>query len=253
MEHCAERNILYICTPFGYQAAKELDEIDVPAFKIGSGEVADPHFLKYVASFGRPMIISTGMCDEHDVDTIRRIMESADVEFAILHCLSEYPPQFSHFRLTIIGRLAAMFPGHVIGFSDHAKVNYASFAAVALGAGIIEKHFILGADIPGPDQDESVDYAGLHDLVVGCRCIKMALQGGDLKRLSEEETGVAKWAHRSVIATCDIPAGSIISRDMLTTKRPGDGILANCLDDVVGATAKINIRQNSKIRWEDIS
>jgi sialic acid synthase SpsE len=248
---CKKNGIEYLCTPFGYEAADELDSIGVDAFKIGSGEVTDFGFISHVASFGKPMIVSTGMCDESTVMEVYSILNEIGVDFSLLHCVSEYPPSYGHIRLGVIKRMLEVYPDIIVGFSDHAKSNYAAFASVALGARIIEKHFILG-DMPGPDLEVSLDFDGLCDLVLGCHLVESAMSGGDRREITDEEAEIATWANRSVVALGNIRKGAEITRGMLTTKRPSGGIPARYIGTVVGRTAIKDIVNNSQIQWSDL-
>jgi N-acetylneuraminate synthase len=253
MEHCNRHDILYLCTPFGYKAVDELASLGVDVVKVGSGEVMDFGFLEHIASHKLKMIVSTGMCTWEDITNIYNFLTDIKADFSMLHCISEYPPQYNHVNLNMIPEMIRKFCDRVIGFSDHTPDNYTSFAAVALGASIIEKHFILSKNVPGPDANVSIDVDGLKDLVYGARKVHSAMMPVDkIRNVSSEEKRISEWARRSVVSMVDIIKGTLIREDMLATRRPGTGIPANMMKDVVGRRAKHNISMNELITWDDI-
>ena len=167
MEYCKQIGIMYLCTPFSLKAAYELNEIGVDAFKIGSGEMTDIPTLKAIAALGKPMIVSTGMSTMEEIARTYHALEETGVPFAFTNCLSEYPPKYEDVNLNVIGKMKEAFPKAVIGHSDHTPDLYTCYAAVALGANIIEKHVILSKQTPGPDQTVSIDFDDLYHLVDG--------------------------------------------------------------------------------------
>ena len=248
--HCAETGIGYLCTPFSYKAAQELNELDVEAFKIGSGEMADIPSLRKIARFRRPMILSTGMSTLEEIDETVIALREEGAEFALLNCVSEYPPIYEDINLRVIETMRGRYPDAVIGHSDHTPDLYTCFAAVALGACIIEKHVIIDRGTPGPDQSVSIDMAQLHELVSGIRKIERAL--GSEKRVQPRERQIREWAFRSVVSLVDIEPGHTITADMVWTKRPGTGIPSKKLPEVIGKRARVSIAANSLLQWDDI-
>jgi len=246
--NCDQHGILYLCTPFSRKAAEEIAEL-VPAFKIGSGELTDLPSLKVIASFGKPMILSTGMAtwDEIDetVDTLRPIND----QLILMNCTSEYPPKYEDINLGIIKQLEERYR-LPIGHSDHTPDIYTSLAAVAMGAKVIEKHIILDRRQPGPDQSVSIEPYELHQLVNGIRKIEAAM--GDEKRVWDLESPVRCWAHRSVVSLVDIPAGTVLTAEHVWTKRPGTGIPAKHLEEILGRKAKRDILGSSLLEWDDV-
>lgn len=247
---CQESGIMYLCTPFSYKAALELNELKVEAFKIGSGEMTDIPSLQKIARLGRPMILSTGMSTLEEIDETVEALKPEKVDLALLNCVSEYPPVYQDINLGVIRTMQQRYPGVVIGHSDHTPDLYTSFAAVALGAAIIEKHVIIDKLQTGPDQSVSIDMTELHDLVSGIRKIERAL--GSEKRVHGRERPIREWAFRSVVAVTDIKAGQKIAADMVWTKRPGTGIPSKRLKDVIGKMAKVDIPVNTLLRWQDL-
>lgn len=250
MRECARAGIQYLCTPFSYKAAAELNELGVPAFKIGSGEMTDIPSLRKIARFKKPMVLSTGMCTLDEIDDTVRALRDEDASLALLNCVSEYPPVYEDINLRVIQILRERYPDLVIGHSDHTPDLYTCYAAVTLGACIIEKHVILDKLQPGPDQSVSIDMVDLHALVGGIRKIEKAM-GGE-KRVHLREGQIREWAFRSVVSVKTIAAGQTITPDMVWTKRPGTGIPSKRLPEVIGKTARIQIPANTLLRWEDL-
>lgn len=250
LKYCKEIGILYLCTPFSLKAAYELDEIGVSAFKIGSGEMTDTPTLKKIAKLGKPMIVSTGMSTMEEIRRTYQVLVETGVDFAFTNCLSEYPPKYEDVNLNVIGEMKREFPKAVIGHSDHTPDLYTSYAAVALGASIIEKHVILNKQTPGPDQTVSIDFEDLYHLVDGIRKIELSL--GNRKVVHEDEKSIREWAFRSIVALVDIKQGDIITQDMIWSKRPGTGIPSYKMTEVIGRKAKMDIASNTLIKWEEL-
>jgi len=250
LNYCKDVGIIYLCTPFSYKAACELKEICVNSFKIGSGEMTDITSLKAISALGNSMIISTGMSTLDEVKRTYLAMKDWGVLFAFTHCVSEYPPNYEDMNLRVIKTLMAEFTDIVIGHSDHTPDNFTSFAAVALGAKIIEKHVILDKNIPGPDQSVSIDMNDLADLVEGIRKIEASM--GCEKKVHEKEKQIRKWAFRSIVTTQDIPAGSVLTQEMLWTKRPGTGIPSCEMPSIIGKKVNKSLKANTLLQSEDI-
>lgn len=248
--YCKEIGIQYLCTPFSLKAAYELNEIGVDAFKIGSGEMTDIPTLVKIAELQKPMIISTGMCTIEEIQNTYETLVSTGVEFAFTNCLSEYPPRYEDVNLNVIGILKEKFPHAVIGHSDHTPDLYTCFAAIALGASIIEKHVITNKQMAGPDQSVSIDFYDLHCLSEGIRKIEVAL--GNEKKVNEKEQEIRNWAFRSIVALKDIPIGTKITQDMIWSKRPGTGIPSLKMEEIIGKVAIENIKVNTLLKWTDI-
>ena len=242
---CENIGIQYLCTPFSLKAAQELDSIGVDAFKIGSGEMTDIPFLIEVAKMGKPMIISTGMSNHFDwLLPYKHIADLTD--FIFLDCISGYPPNYNEINLS-----SFRAPTKAIGLSDHTPTNYTAFAAVALGAKVIEKHFVLDRKIIGPDDAVSLEPFELAELVKGIRIIEQAL--GHEKKVHESEKPIMAWARRSVVSIADIAAGEKFTQDNIWTKRPGGGIEPVYIYDIFGKVAKKAIVKGNQIEWEMVS
>lgn len=249
-KYCDSIGITYLCTPFSYKAACELEEAGIAyAFKIGSGEMTDIPSLLKIAEFGKPMIISSGMCTLEELDRTYRALKETGVPLAFTNCLSEYPPVYEDVNLGVISKMKVRYPDVVIGHSDHTPDLYTCFAAVALGASIVEKHVILNKLTPGPDQTVSIDFNDLHQLVDGVDKVYRSM--GSEKKVRPKEEIIRQWAFRSIVSTRDISEGEIIEQDMIWSKRPGTGIPSHKMNEVIGRKARRDIRKNELLAYED--
>lgn len=248
---CEKVGIHYLCTPFSYAAAKDLLKIGVDAFKIGSGEMTDIPSLLKIASLGKPMLLSTGMCTYEEIDETYGALKASGIPFSLFNCVSEYPPKYEDINLRVLEEMRRRYPDLLIGHSDHTPDVYTCFAAVPLGARFIEKHVTLDKRSPGPDQSVSIDMRDLRDLVDGTRKIEAAL--GSVKRVHDKERPVRVWAHRSVVSVRDIPAGATITEEQVWTKRPGTGIPSKDLPKVLGRKAARQIPKDTILSWKDLA
>ena len=250
-KYCDEIGITYLCTPFSYKAAYDLEKEGLAyAFKIGSGEMTDIPSLKRIAEFGKPMIISSGMCTLEELDRTYNALKGTGVPLAFTNCLSEYPPVYEDVNLGVLRVMQDRYPDVVIGHSDHTPDLYTCYAAVILGASIIEKHVILNKMTLGPDQTVSIDFMELHNLVDGCQ--KVFKASGNEKKVRTKEKSIREWAFRSIVSTCEIKAGTVITQEMIWSKRPGTGIPSWKMDEIIGKTAIKDIRENMLISYEDL-
>lgn len=248
--HCARKGVIYLSTPFSREAADRLHAMDVPAFKIGSGECNNLPLLDHIAKFGKPMILSTGM---NDLPSIRRSVAVLEgrVPFALMHCTSMYPTPYDKVRLGAIADLMQAFPGAPIGLSDHSLNIWTCLGAVALGASLLEKHFTISRSWPGPDTGISIEPQELNDLVEGSRAIWLARGGA--KTILPEEQPVIDFAYATVVSIAPIRAGEIFSLSNVWVKRPGTGPLkADRFDDVLGKRAACDIAPERHVTPADI-
>ncbi|MFC1827291.1 N-acetylneuraminate synthase family protein [Thermodesulfobacteriota bacterium] len=249
--YCDQIGITYLCTPFSYKAAWELNQADLLyAIKIGSGEMTDIPSLLKMTDFAKPMIISTGMCTLEEIDRTYNALMPSGVPLAFTNCLSEYPPVYEDVNLGVIPIMRERYSNAVIGHSDHTPDLYTCYAAVAMGACIIEKHVILNKLTPGPDQSVSIDFNDLHVLCDGVKKIHLAL--GCEKKVQEREAAIRLWAFRSIVSTVDIKKGDIITQDMVWSKRPGTGIPSYKMNEIIGCKAGSDIKENTLIQYEDL-
>ena len=251
MSYCREIGIVYMCTPFSYKAADEMIGLGLDAIKIGSGEMTDiPSLVRMAKTFAKPMIVSTGMSTYEEIDRTYNALAQTSVPLALTYCVSEYPPIYEDMNLRSIELMRERYPRAVIGHSDHTPDLYTCFAAVTLGAKIIEKHVILDKRQPGPDQSVSIDFRDLAALVDGVRKIEASL--GSEKKVHGKEVAIRTWAFRSIVSTCAIRRGEKITGEMLWSKRPGTGIPSRFRDDIIGRIALRDIPSNTLLKWEDV-
>ncbi len=249
-EYCDKVGILYMCTPFSYAAAKDISDL-VSVFKIGSGEMTDLPSIEAISDIGLPMILSTGMSTFEEIDRTYNFLENKHQSFALLNCLSEYPPVYEDLNLGVITSMRERYLKAVIGHSDHTPDIYTSFAAVTLGAKIIEKHVILDKNQPGPDQSVSIEFNQLKNLVTGIRQIEVSL--GKDKIIHKKEEEIRAWAFRSLVSIKDIAKGEIISKQNIWCKRPGTGIPSSKMNEVLGLYSSRKIPANTLLSWEDFT
>lgn len=247
-QYCDELGIIYLCTPFSKKAAIEINDL-VPAFKIGSGELTDIPSLKVIAGLHKPLILSSGMSVIEEIDeTINSLMPIND-QLILMNCTSEYPPKYEDINLGVIKILKERY-NIPIGHSDHSPDIYTSFAAVAVGAKLIEKHIILDRKQPGPDQSVSIEPFELYQLVNGVRKIELAL--GFEKKINKLEMPIRSWAHRSIVTLKDILAGTVLTEDLIWTKRPGTGVPAKHIESFLGKKTIKDLGKDKLIKWDDI-
>ncbi len=249
LAYCRDRKILFLSTPFDEDSADFLEQLGVRAYKIPSGEITNLPYLAHIARKGKPMIVSTGMSTLGEVETaVDTIRENGNPVIALLHCVSQYPAPPEASNLRAMSTLAQAF-GVPVGFSDHTMGIEIALAAVALGARVIEKHLTLDRDLPGPDHRASATPEEFKAMVAGIRKIEAAFGDGQ-KRPAACESDVRSVARKSLVAAVDIPAGMVIERQMLATKRPGTGLLPGMLPAVIGRVAKVDIPADGLITWE---
>lgn len=247
-EYSDEKGILFLSTPHTSDAAGFLDSL-VPAHKIGSGDLTNLPFLKMVARYGKPIILSTGMGNLEEVqEAVNAILTEGNKQLVLLHCVTSYPAEIKKLNLRAMETMHEVFDLPV-GFSDHTIGVLASVAAVALGACVIEKHFTLDKGLPGPDHQASLEPRDLAQLVASIRAIEAAL-GDGLKRPTTEEEQMKQIVRKSLVAAESIPRGSEISREVISIKRPGSGIAPKELDSVVGRIALVDIEKDTLLTWE---
>ena len=247
--HSSDRGLIFLSTPFSRAAADRLRMMNLPAYKIGSGECNNYPLIDHIASFGKPLIISTGMNNIESIGSTVSIVRARKIPFALLHCTSMYPTPYSHVRLDAINDIRQNFPDAVIGFSDHSLGIYAALGAISLGACILEKHFTSSKDWPGPDVPISIDAAELAELIKGSRAIYEA--GGGTKEILPEEKQTIDFAYACVVATDDIKEGDLLTRTNTWVKRPGTGeIKAGQYDSVLGLLAMCDIARDAQISWQ---
>lgn len=236
-DYCNARGILFLSTPFDLESVDYLHSIGMPIFKIPSGEVTNlPHMLK-IARLGRPVIMSTGMCELLEVRfALETLEQNGAGEVTLLHCNTEYPTPYADANLRAIETLRREFPGHKVGFSDHTLGPEAAVAAAAMGAAVIEKHITLDHNMEGPDHLCSLEPHELAAMVKSIRRVEEML-GTGVKEPTPSERKNIEIARKSILAKTAIRKGEIFTEDNLTVKRPGSGISPLRWYDVIGSAA----------------
>lgn len=237
---CRERSMLFLSTPFEEQSADLLEQLDLPLFKVPSGELTNLPFLQHLARKGRPLILSTGMSTLGEVETaVATIAAAGTPPLALLHCTTQYPTPMADVNLRAMTTLATAF-GLPVGYSDHTVGITVPIAAVALGACIVEKHFTIDRSLPGPDHAASLEPAELRAMVAAIRATEAAL-GDGVKRPMPSEAACAPIARKSLIAARDLPAGTRLRAADLVIKRPGTGLSPALRDHLVGLTLTCDV------------
>lgn len=248
--HAEEHGVIFFSSPFSIEAVELLERVGNPVYKIASGEVTNPPLIRAIARTGKPVIISTGMSGLEEVDGAVAILREYDAPFIVLQCTSNYPCPPEKVNLRAMHTLGERY-GVPVGLSDHTPDVHTSIAAVALGAVAIEKHFTLSKRLHGPDHHASLTQEELERLVTGARQVLPALGDGTKVRDPELDPARATF-EKSVVAATDIAEGATIDEAMLTTKRPGNGIPATKLGDVVGRRAARTIPANELLAEADL-
>jgi sialic acid synthase SpsE len=245
------KGMIFISTPFSRAAADRLERMGVSSYKIGSGECNNYPLIEYIASFGKPMIVSTGMNNIESVAKTVKILEDKNVAYALLHTTNLYPTPSHLVRLGAMEELQREFPNAVIGLSDHTTSNLACFGAVALGASILERHFTDRMDRIGPDIINSMDPVAMKELIIGST--EIAKMRGGKKEAAEEEKVTIDFAFASVVTIKDIKKGDKFTEKNLWVKRPGTGeILAEDYKNIIGKIASRDIDNDCHLKKKDI-
>ena len=233
--YCYEKKIQFLSTPFDYKSIECLENLDMPIYKIPSGEITHLPYLRQIAKKQKPIIMSTGMATIDEIKDAITILLSNGLtknQISLLHCTTEYPCPFNEVNLNAIKTIKETF-NVPVGYSDHTEGISISLAAVAMGATIIEKHFTLDKTLPGPDHKASLAPNELKELVQGIRQIEKAM-GNGIKKPSKAERKNINVARKSIVAKENIQKGEIFSEKNLICKRPGDGLSAIKWDSIIG-------------------
>ena len=250
-KYVIEKGLIFISSPFSKAAIDRLIKMDVPAFKIGSGECNNYPLIKHIAKEGKPIILSTGMNTLESVGRAVDIFREFKVQYALLHCTNVYPTPPELVRLGAMIELKENFPDGIVGLSDHTVTNYPALGAIALGACIIERHFTDSREREGPDISCSMDPHDLKELIDASKIIKLA-RGGQ-KGPVEEENSTIDFAYASVVTIREIEADEELSMDNIWVKRPGTGeILAAEFDSIIGKKSAKAIPNDTQLKLEDI-
>ncbi len=243
--------LIFMSTPFSRRAAERLEDFDVKIYKIGSGEMNNYPLLDYIASFGKPMIVSTGMNDMRSVDRAVNILEKRGINYALMHTTNLYPTEPRLVRLGAMQQLMNQYPERPIGLSDHTTNNNACIAAMALGAKLVERHFTDSMERTGPDIVCSMDYENLK-LLIEASCEIPSMLGGNKEEAVEEKV-TSDFAFASVVTIKPVRTGEIFTRDNIWVKRPGTGeLLADQYELILGKRASVDIANDVLLKREMI-
>ncbi len=244
------KGMIFISTPFSRAAANRLESWDVPAYKIGSGECNNYPLLEHISSFGKPIILSTGMNTIESITKAVRIFEKHNVQYALLHTTNLYPTPNHLVRLGALKDIQNAFPNTVFGLSDHTVSNHACLAAVALGASILERHFTDHMNRTGPDIVCSMDETNCQELIEGSHIIWQ--QRGGKKEPAKEEKVTIDFAFATVCSIQPIKKGQTLTMNNVWVKRPGTGpILAEHFSAILGKVATRDIDTDEHLNWSD--
>ena len=245
-EYCDRVGIQFLSTPFDLKSVDFLIDLGVPFFKIPSGEITNYPYLIKIAHTGKPVVMSTGMCEPDEILAAINVLEkNGSGEITLLHCNTEYPTPLKDVNLYAMRTMKKMF-GKKVGYSDHTKGIEVPVAAVALGACVIEKHFTLDKNMPGPDHKASLEPDELGRMVKNIRNIEIAL-GDGVKRVSESERKNIAIARKSIVARRNIQEGEILTEENLAVKRPGTGINPMQWMEVLGTRAVRDFKEDELI------
>lgn len=246
-EYARKRDITVFSTPFDETAVDLLESLNAPAYKIASFELVDLPLIKYVARTGKPMIMSTGMANEDEIEeAVTTAREAGCNDLILLHCISSYPAPIDQANLRQIPELAQRFRT-LTGLSDHTMGITASVAAVAVGACVIEKHFTLSRSDKGPDSEFSLEPSELEQLCQGARDAWLALGRTGFER-KKAEMG-SKIFRRSIYIVRDLPAGHLITAEDIRRVRPGFGLMPKHFDELLGRKLKVDVKRGTATEW----
>ena len=247
--YCRQKNIQFLSTPFDLESINLLHDLGMKTFKIPSGEITNLPYLRKIGVLKKEIILSTGMADLGEIEDALDVLTGAGTklkDITVLHCNTEYPTPFEDVNLKAMLTIKAAFPGVNIGYSDHTLGIEIPIAAVAMGATIIEKHFTLDKNLPGPDHKASLEPNELKAMVCAIRNIEKAL-GNGIKKPSPSELKNKPIVRKSIVAARDIRKGKPFTEKNLTAKRPGTGISPMRWDEVIGQNASRDYKQDDLI------
>jgi N,N'-diacetyllegionaminate synthase len=249
--YCEEKGILFISTPFDFESVDLLEKLNIPLYKISSGDLTNIPLLRYIGKLNKPMIISTGMASLGEVETaVDAIKKVGNEKISLLHCTSNYPTAYNDVNLNAMTTLKNAFKLPV-GYSDHTEGIEVPIAAVSMGAEIIEKHFTLDKNMEGPDHKASLNPMELKAMVSSIRNIEKAL-GDGIKRCNENEENTKKVARKSIVARINIRKGESITYENVTFKRPSGGLSPVFIDEIIGKVAVKDILIEDFITFDNI-
>lgn len=249
-EYCRSQNITFMCTPWDRTSADFLSAIGVPAFKVASADLTNFDLLEYLVLKGKPILLSTGMSTEPEIEATYRFMKESGVPFALLHCNSTYPAPFRNINLRYLQTLQQKYDVP-IGYSGHEKGISVSVVAASMGASIIERHLTMDRTLRGPDHASSLEPQGFSRMVRDIRNVEEAM-GEPKKWMTRGEMMNRTVLGKSLVAAVDIPEGTVLTRSMITSKSPGKGISPQRIGDLIGKPAVRAIRADEEFTERDL-
>lgn len=250
-QYCKTKNILFLSTPFGREALEFLMSIEVPIIKLSSTEVTNHPYLRRVASFGKPIILSTGMSYLEEIESAVQVIRSeGNNDIAVLHCTTDYPTKLEDVNIRCIHTMQEALQIEV-GYSDHTEGVDAAIAAVALGATIIEKHITLDKEMEGPDHKASMVEKEFESYITSIRNAQKLL-GEGIKKPTKVELPMRLAVRRSIVAKGEIEKGTVLTEELLEYKRPGTGLSPIYMQQIIGKQVVRAIKNDEMIRLEDI-
>jgi len=253
LEYCNRKNVAFFSTAFDVEGLSYLDSLGLNLFKVPSGEITNYPYLRTLAEFGKPVILSTGMSTLMDIEKALEVLEQGIDRsmITILHCNTEYPTPMEDVNLKAMNTIESHFKTSV-GYSDHTMGIEVPIAAVALGARVIEKHFTLDRELPGPDHKASLEPKELIEMVRTIRNIEQALSGSGIKEPSVSEKRNISIARKSIHAKTDLKKGSTLKEEDLIPLRPGDGISPMEWENIIGKELLADYSSFQKIQLSDL-
>lgn len=251
-KYCDEKGIIFMTTPFQKDVVDLLEELDIAAYKVASGDMDYYPLLDYISKTGKPVVLATGMAYIDEVkEAVNRITNGKTKEIAILHCISNYPPKTEDINLKSILTLKEEFD-FPVGLSDHSMGITIPVAAVAMGANIIEKHFTISRELEGMDHFYALEPNELKQMITEIRKLEKAM-GTGIKCPVQREFPERHYARRGIIAACNLKAGQVIKEEHLDYVRPVNGIESKYYKEVIGRKVNKDIKQDDPVRWEDLA
>ncbi len=238
-EYCKKKNIIYFCTPWDEKSLSVLEEMDVPLYKVASADLTNIPLIAKLAATNKPLILSTGMSTQEEVEVTVDYLKSKQASFALLHCNSTYPAPFHDINLLWLNKLKDIHP--LIGYSGHERGIAVSLAAVALGAKIIERHFTLDRKMEGPDHAASLEFVDFSRLVEGIRQVEESLGVGEVRLISQGEMINRENLSKSLVASRDLQIGHVVTESDIDVKSPGQGLSPRYYESLVGKTLVRNL------------
>lgn len=249
---CDERGVMFLSSPFSEEAVDLLEQVGLERYKIPSGEVSNIPLLRRIASLRKPVILSSGMSSWEELDAAVAAIRTVHNDLTVLNCTSEYPCPDEHVGLNVMHEMRTRY-GVPVGLSDHTLAPYASLAAVALGAAVIEKHFTFSRLMYGSDARHSMEPGEFAGLVQGIRAVERMLEAPVDKADVSRFAPMKQIFEKSIVTRVELPSGTVITREMLAFKKPGDGVPAAAVDEVVGRRVVRTLAANTRIQRQDLA